>query len=141
MATSKTTTIITTQPYHPSLPSTPTNPSSIAGPSNTHHYYTSDIHDEESPPQTAFSIIEPPAQLSAITTHTTHIRSHDTEETFPDGGTRSWLVVLGSFFLLMASYGMMNSTGVLQNYFATHQLSTYSTSAVGWIPAYSHSSA
>ncbi|KAJ5437992.1 MFS general substrate transporter [Penicillium daleae] len=134
MATSKTTTIITTQPYHPSLPSTPTSPSLIAGPSNTHHNYTSDIHDEESPPQTAFSIIEPPAQLSAITTHTTHIRSHDTEETFPDGGTRSWLVVLGSFFLLMASYGMMNSTGVLQNYFATHQLSTYSTSAVGWIP-------
>lgn len=29
---------------------------------------------------------------------------------------------------------MMNSTGVLQNYFATHQLSGYSASAVGWIP-------
>lgn len=44
------------------------------------------------------------------------------------------MVVLGCFFLLMASYGMMNSTGVLQSYFATHQLSKYSTSAVGWIP-------
>ncbi|KAJ5369161.1 uncharacterized protein N7496_008921 [Penicillium cataractarum] len=129
MATSKTTTIITTQSYHPSPPDTPTDHLSLAGPSNLHN-----IHDEETPPQTAFSILEPPAQLSAITTHTTHIRPLDSEETFPDGGTRSWLVVLGSFFLLMASYGMMNSTGVLQNYFATHQLSDYSTSAVGWIP-------
>lgn len=131
MATSKTTAVITTQPYHhPSPPDIPTSHLSLAGPSNLHN----NIHDEETPPQTAFSILEPPAQLSAITTHTTHIRPLDGEETFPDGGTRSWLVVLGSFFLLMASYGMMNSTGVLQNYFATHQLSNYSTSAVGWIP-------
>jgi MFS family permease len=129
MATPKTSTIITTQAYH-SDPS-PTSPSSTAGPSN---HTVNNIHDEETPPQTAFSILEPPAHLSAITTHTTHLRPSEPEETFPDGGARSWLVVLGSFFLLMASYGMMNSTGVLQNYFATHQLSTYSTSAVGWIP-------
>lgn len=93
------------------------------------------IHDEQvTAPHSAFSIIEPPAALSAITTHTTHIRDPNIDDTFPDGGTRSWLVVLGCFFLLMSSYGMMNSTGVLQNYFATHQLSEYSTSAVGWIP-------
>ncbi|OOQ89624.1 MFS monocarboxylate transporter [Penicillium brasilianum] len=140
MATSKTTTIFTTQPYHPSPPDTPTSQRSFAGPSNLYNNTPTqndafNIRDEETiPPQTAFSIIEPPAQLSAITTHTTHIRPLDGEETFPDGGTRSWLVVLGSFFLLMASYGMMNSTGVLQNYFATHQLSNYSTSAIGWIP-------
>ncbi|GLI79919.1 hypothetical protein PoHVEF18_008267 [Penicillium ochrochloron] len=121
---------ITTQAYHPSPPDTPPN----AGPSNLHPNIYNNIHDEETPPQTAFSILEPPAHLSAITTHTTHIRPLDPDDTFPDGGTRSWLVVLGSFFLLMASYGMMNSTGVLQNYFATHQLANYSTSAVGWIP-------
>lgn len=85
-------------------------------------------------PHSAFSIIEPPAALSAITTHTTHVRDPNIDDTFPDGGTRSWLVVLGCFFLLMSSYGMMNSTGVLQSYFATHQLADYSTSAVGWIP-------
>ncbi|OKP15068.1 hypothetical protein PENSUB_3049 [Penicillium subrubescens] len=130
MATPKTDTIITTQAYHPSPSDTPTN----AGPSTLHSNIYNNIHDEETPPQTAFSILEPPAHLSAITTHTTHIRPLDPDDTFPDGGTRSWLVVLGSFFLLMASYGMMNSTGVLQNYFATHQLSNYSTSAVGWIP-------
>jgi MFS family permease len=130
MATPKTNMSITTQAYHPSPPDTPPN----AGPSNLHHNIYNNIHNEETPPQTAFSILEPPAHLSAITTHTTHIRTLDPDDTFPDGGTRSWLVVLGSFFLLMASYGMMNSTGVLQNYFATHQLANYSTSAVGWIP-------
>lgn len=45
-----------------------------------------------------------------------------------------WVVVLGSFFLLMSSYGMMNSTGVLQSYFASHQLSDYTSSVIGWIP-------
>lgn len=56
-------------------------------------------------------------------------------ESFPDGGTRSWLVVLGSFFLLMASYGMLNSVGVFQSYLETNQLSTYSSTDVGWIPS------
>jgi MFS family permease len=102
-----------------------------SGPSTNPNSLTS-LHNER--PQSVFEIIEPPAQLSAITTHTTHVRDLGTDDTFPDGGTRSWLVVAGSFFLLMATYGMMNSTGVLQSYFATHQLSTYSTSDVGWIP-------
>ncbi|KAJ5888595.1 MFS general substrate transporter [Penicillium taxi] len=82
-------------------------------------------------PHSTFSIIEPPAPLSIVTTH---ILESGPADTFPDGGTRSWLVIMGSFFLLMSSYGMMNSTGVLQSYFLTHQLSGYSTSAVGWIP-------
>ncbi|KAJ5132090.1 MFS general substrate transporter [Penicillium atrosanguineum] len=109
----------------------------ISGPS-THTNSHISLHHRNEPsherPQSVFEIIEPPAQLSAITTHTTHIRDSGPDDTFPDGGTRSWLVIAGSFFLLMASYGMMNSTGVLQSYFATHQLSKYSTSAIGWIP-------
>jgi MFS family permease len=56
-------------------------------------------------------------------------------DSFPDGGTRSWLVVFGSFFLLMASYGMMNSVGVFQSYLETNQLSTYNSTDVGWIPS------
>ncbi|KAH8692270.1 monocarboxylate transporter [Talaromyces proteolyticus] len=55
------------------------------------------------------------------------------DESFPDGGLRSWLVVFGSFFLLMGSYGLMNTVGVMQSYIEAHQLSTYSTTAVGWI--------
>lgn len=59
--------------------------------------------------------------------------SSDTTETFPDGGLRSWLVVMGSFLLLMGSYGLMNSIGVIQSYLETHQLANYSTTTVGWI--------
>ncbi|KAJ5815737.1 hypothetical protein N7474_007514 [Penicillium riverlandense] len=94
-------------------------------------------HDEEAP-LSAFSIVEPPADLTVITTTaSTAANPHlhpNLGDVFPDGGTRSWLVILGSFCLLMASYGLMNSVGVLQNYFASHQLSSYSASAVGWIP-------
>ncbi|RDH31876.1 major facilitator superfamily domain-containing protein [Aspergillus welwitschiae] len=79
----------------------------------------------------SFDIVEPPAQLS---TNTFHIRDSVPDDVFPDGGTRSWFVVLGSFFLLMSSYGMMNSTGVLQSYFASNQLSDYTSSVIGWIP-------
>jgi MFS family permease len=86
--------------------------------------------DEEAP-RSAFSIVEPPADLSTLTTHLT---GHGTDDAFPDGGLRSWSVVVGSFFLLMSTFGVMNTTGILQNYFASHQLSNYSPSAVGWIP-------
>ncbi|KAF5862294.1 hypothetical protein ETB97_011818 [Aspergillus alliaceus] len=54
-------------------------------------------------------------------------------DSFPDGGYRSWLVVLGSFLLLMSSYGLMNSVGVLQSYLESHQLASYSSQNVGWI--------
>jgi len=63
-----------------------------------------------------------------------HHSSPDPSETFPDGGLPSWLVVLGSFCLLMASYGLMNSVGVLQEYFTAHQLAHYTARDVGWIP-------
>uniref|UniRef100_A0A093W1T9 Riboflavin transporter MCH5 n=1 Tax=Talaromyces marneffei PM1 TaxID=1077442 RepID=A0A093W1T9_TALMA len=72
----------------------------------------------------AFSSDHPP-----VSSETTVVDS------FPDGGTRSWLVVLGSFLLLMASYGMMNSVGVFQSYLETNQLSSYSSADVGWIPS------
>ncbi|PWY80717.1 MFS general substrate transporter [Aspergillus heteromorphus CBS 117.55] len=91
----------------------------------------------EIPPRNAFSIIEPPPDLSTLTVSNTTINQHlhsSSEETCPDGGLQSWIAIFGSFFLLMASYGLMNSLGVLQSYFATHQLSNYSASSVGWIP-------
>lgn len=65
----------------------------------------------------------PPASLETVV------------DSFPDGGMRSWLVVIGSFFLIMASYGMLNSVGVFQSYLETNQLSTYSSTDVGWIPS------
>ncbi|OJD35853.1 mfs monocarboxylate transporter [Diplodia corticola] len=55
------------------------------------------------------------------------------EVVYPEGGTEAWLVVLGSFSGMLASFGMMNSVGIFQAYLATHQLSHYDESTIGWI--------
>lgn len=52
---------------------------------------------------------------------------------YPEGGTRAWLVVLGSLCGMTASFGYMNTIGIYQAYLVTHQLSSYSESSIGWI--------
>jgi MFS family permease len=53
---------------------------------------------------------------------------------FPDGGTKAWLTVVGSFCCLFVSFGWINSIGVFQQYYQTHQLSNFSASTIAWIP-------
>lgn len=53
--------------------------------------------------------------------------------TYPEGGLQAWLVVLGSFSGMVAGFGYMNTIGIYQAYLATHQLSRYSESTIGWI--------
>ncbi|ODA78677.1 hypothetical protein RJ55_06059 [Drechmeria coniospora] len=55
------------------------------------------------------------------------------EETYPEGGAQAWLVVLGSWFAMLSSMGLMNSIGVLQAYTLQHQLRRHSEGTVGWI--------
>ena len=55
------------------------------------------------------------------------------EASYPEGGLRAWLVVLGSFLGMFAGFGLMNTVGTFQAYISTYQLSSYSSSAVGWI--------
>ncbi|RAK78963.1 MFS general substrate transporter [Aspergillus fijiensis CBS 313.89] len=77
----------------------------------------------------------PEFELQLVDSSTTSLMRHsDTNEHFPDGGLRSWLVVLGSSLLVLASYGLMNSVGVLQSHLETHQLASYTSSTVGWVP-------
>jgi MFS family permease len=52
---------------------------------------------------------------------------------YPEGGLVAWLVVAGTFAALTCTYGMLSTIGVLQSYWQTHQLATYSSSAIGWI--------
>jgi MFS family permease len=67
-----------------------------------------------------------------ITTTTTTSRSrHD--YAFPEGGTRAWLVVLGSFFIIMGTFGLISSVGLFQAYWEAHQLQAYNTRDIGWI--------
>ena len=52
---------------------------------------------------------------------------------YPEGGLRAWLVVLGAFSGMTASFGNLNSTGTFQAYVSTHQLAHESPGAIGWI--------
>lgn len=55
--------------------------------------------------------------------------------TFPDGGRRAWLVVFGSFCLLLCTFGLQTSVGLIQEYWKLHQLSDFSISQIAWIPS------
>ncbi len=54
---------------------------------------------------------------------------------YPDGGLRAWLVVLGAFNCLIVSFGWINCIGVFQAYYEEHQLRQYTSQEVAWIPA------
>ncbi|KAK8057472.1 hypothetical protein PG996_011409 [Apiospora saccharicola] len=57
------------------------------------------------------------------------------DDAFPEGGLRAWLVVASAFCMAFASFGFMVSIGTLQDYWHTHQLSHLSSRDVGWIPS------
>jgi len=64
------------------------------------------------------------------------IEKHDHEdESYPDGGLRAWLVVLGSFSLLFATFGFQTSVGLFQLHWSLNQLKEYSPSQIAWIPS------
>lgn len=52
---------------------------------------------------------------------------------YPEGGLRAWLVTFGSFCGMGAVFGLINSAGVFEAYFAGHQLAEYSRSQIGWV--------
>ena len=52
---------------------------------------------------------------------------------FPDGGLPAWLCVVGAAFSLFVTFGFSNSIGVLQSYYQTGPLSSYTPSQIGWI--------
>jgi len=55
------------------------------------------------------------------------------EETYPEGGREAWLVVLGCWFGLTSSLGLMNTIATFQTYVSTHQLAGRSPGEVGWV--------
>ncbi|KAL6713963.1 hypothetical protein ACLMJK_008457 [Lecanora helva] len=55
------------------------------------------------------------------------------DHTYPEGGLAAWLVVLGSFSGMVASFGVLNSVGTFQAYLSTHQLAEHSPSSIGWV--------
>ncbi|KAL2195934.1 major facilitator superfamily domain-containing protein [Corynascus similis CBS 632.67] len=51
----------------------------------------------------------------------------------PDGGIRAWLVVAGAACIFFSCLGFMNSVGVFQAYYMSHQLRDHSPDTVAWI--------
>ena len=60
-------------------------------------------------------------------------RSINQENSYPEGGFRAWLVVLGAFCGTASSIGLYNTSGLFEAYMATQLLPNESTSKVGWI--------
>ncbi|KAL0576987.1 hypothetical protein V5O48_004997 [Marasmius crinis-equi] len=58
---------------------------------------------------------------------------------FPDGGTRAWLVVLGTALSSTASFGYVNSWGVFQSYYEKTLLQDLSPSTIAWIGSVQYS--
>ncbi|KAJ6563642.1 MFS general substrate transporter [Mycena vulgaris] len=52
---------------------------------------------------------------------------------YPDGGLRAWLIVVGSFFSVFSTFGYVNSWGVFQTYYQLHLLKDSNSSAISWI--------
>ena len=84
--------------------------------------------------------------LGQIRSHASHVQASggvlpvhptpcpdDPDVDYPEGGLRAWLVVLGAFCGMVASFGIMNTVGTLQAYVMEHQLAGYSPDTVGWI--------
>lgn len=51
----------------------------------------------------------------------------------PDGGLRAWLVAAGAACTIFSTLGFANSFGVLQEYYAAHQLQKESADRIAWI--------
>ncbi|KAH8894477.1 MFS general substrate transporter [Thozetella sp. PMI_491] len=51
----------------------------------------------------------------------------------PDGGWEAWVQVLGSWVILVATWGLVNSFGVYQTYYEAELLSSSSSSDISWI--------
>ncbi|KXJ89903.1 major facilitator superfamily domain-containing protein [Microdochium bolleyi] len=92
------------------------------------------LNDKEAqgPPDTTAQ--QPPAVLTQAPLL---LDINDGTMTFPEGGLRAWLVVVGSFFTLFPSFGFMVSIGTFQDYWTRHQFfsSYYSARDIGWIPS------
>ncbi|KAK4203195.1 putative monocarboxylate transporter [Triangularia verruculosa] len=93
-------------------------------------------HVDASPPTTlprigplrSINTPEPPVDLE----HTT-MEKRPMVDSPPEGGLHAWLTVLGSFCITTAVYGLSNSVGVIQPYWAEYQLSPFAVENIAWI--------
>ncbi|KAK4240412.1 putative monocarboxylate permease [Achaetomium macrosporum] len=59
--------------------------------------------------------------------------NNDSVQEFPEGGVRAWMVATGTALIMFSTLGYVNSWGVYQAYYETHQLSDHSPDQIAWI--------
>jgi hypothetical protein len=52
---------------------------------------------------------------------------------YPEGGREAWLVVLGGWFGLFCTFGLVTCVGVFLEYYQTGPLKQHSSSSISWI--------
>ncbi|CDO95718.1 unnamed protein product [Kluyveromyces dobzhanskii CBS 2104] len=52
---------------------------------------------------------------------------------YPEGGLSAWVVIFGCFCGFIPTFGILNTIGVMETYIEMNQLSSTSSSTVGWI--------
>lgn len=55
---------------------------------------------------------------------------------FPDGGYRAWLLVFGAWLISFCTFGFVNSFGIFEAYYSTHQLAASTPSDIAWIGSF-----
>ncbi|KAL3957202.1 hypothetical protein ACCO45_007780 [Purpureocillium lilacinum] len=56
-------------------------------------------------------------------------------DSIPNGGTKAWIQVIGSFFIFFNTWGIINTFGAYQTYYESGELFTASSSSISWIGA------
>ncbi|EJF55444.1 hypothetical protein DICSQDRAFT_175897 [Dichomitus squalens LYAD-421 SS1] len=62
--------------------------------------------------------------------------SPTTSSSFPEGGLRAWLTVLGGSMVVMCTFGIVQSFGVFQDYYTRVSLKEHSPSQISWIGSF-----
>lgn len=65
--------------------------------------------------------------------YTSDDNNNNDDDDYPEGGLKAWVVVFGCFLGLIACFGILNTTGVIENYLQNHQLIDENSSSIGWI--------
>ncbi|KAF5675190.1 monocarboxylate transporter [Fusarium heterosporum] len=87
-------------------------------------------NDTSSARQATF--LENPEKGQHVEAHT-QIVSSIIETEYPEGGREAWLVVLGGWFGLFCTFGLVTCVGVFLEYYQTGPLAEYSPSTISWI--------
>ncbi|KAI0087793.1 major facilitator superfamily domain-containing protein [Irpex rosettiformis] len=56
--------------------------------------------------------------------------------TYPEGGLRGWLTVIGGAMVCMCSFGVVQSFGVFQDYYTRITLNEHTASQISWIGSF-----